>query len=325
MAAHGRRVGIAVLAAMMLLTACSSGGDDHAGSQKARSSSRAARPSSPAPTGAPVHVSLLEGDGSTYGVGMPLIAYFNRKVTDTAAFEKAVTVTVNGRTVDGAWHWSDSGRDDQAMQAHYRLRQYWPAHAAIEMKLPVKGLPAGKGLIYDDSLTLSLKTGPANVSSVDCRAEKMTVTSDGKTLRTMPTSCGKATTPTYTGIKVVMQKGENMPGSSRMRPDGAVRMKSNNPADPYDEIVPWSARVTNSGEYVHSASWNGGNIGRRSTSNGCTNLNVGDAKWFYKFAVVGDVVTYKNTGGKVMPSWDGYGDWNLSWSDWQNGDSIQAG
>ncbi len=325
-AARARLVGMTALAATMLLTACSaSGGDDHAGPQKARGGKPSASPSSPAPTGAPVHVSLLEGDGSTYGVGMPLIAYFNRKVTDTSAFEKATKVTVNGKAANGAWHFAAAGRNDQAVQAHYRLEKYWPAHASIELKLPVKGLSAGKGLIFDDSLTLSVKTGPENISAVDCHAEKMVVTSDGRTLRTMPTSCGKAATPTYTGVKVVMQKGENIPGSSKMRPDGAVRMKSDDPKDPYDEIVPWSARVTNSGEYVHSASWNGGNIGRRSTSNGCTNLNVGDAKWFYKFALVGDVVTYKNTGGKVMPSWDGYGDWNLSWSDWPNGASVQAG
>jgi len=136
-------------------------------------------------------------------------------------------------------------------------------------------------------------------------------------VRTLPTSCGKAKTPTYTGTKVVMQKGENVPGSSRLRPNGTVRFIGSDPADPYDLLVPWSVRLTNSGEYVHSASWNGGNIGIRSTSNGCTNLTVTDAEWFYRFSAIGDVVTYTNTGGKPMPSWDGLGDWNLAWSTWQ--------
>jgi hypothetical protein len=49
------------------------------------------------------------------------------------------------------------------------------------------------------------------MSTVDCRAEKLTATSDGKLIRTLPTSCGKAATPTYTGTKVVMQKGEDIP------------------------------------------------------------------------------------------------------------------
>ena len=78
-------------------------------------------------------------------------------------------------------------------------------------------------------------------------------------------------------------------------------------------------RVTNSGEFIHSASWNGGNIGVRSTSHGCTNLTVADAEKYYNFARIGDVTTYANTGGATMPSWDGYGDWNLSWATWQGG------
>lgn len=48
----------------------------------------------------------------------------------------------------------------------------------------------------------------------------------------------------------------------------AVRMVSNHPGDRYALLVPWSVRVTNSGKYMHSASWNTGNIGSRNTSHG---------------------------------------------------------
>jgi lipoprotein-anchoring transpeptidase ErfK/SrfK len=322
------RVLTATLAIVLLLSACSSvtSGTPVAGaggSTGASSSPTSGTSSAPTPT-KPVHVSLLEGDGGVYGVGMPIIAYFDRKVTDATAFDKAVTVTVNGAPADGAWYWQTSGITGKVLEAHYRLREYWPAHAQIAVDLPVKGLSAGKGLAYDDSLTLSISTGTANVSSVDCGTEQMTVTSDGKTVRTMPVSCGKAKTPTYTGVKVVMQKGESLPGTSKLRPQGTVNMVSNNPADPYNLMVPWSVRLTNSGEYAHAASWNGGNIGSRSTSNGCTNLNVSDAKWFYMFSKIGDVLTYANTGGKKMPSWDGYGDWNLPWGAWQTGGAVSA-
>ena len=152
----------------------------------------------------------------------------------------------------------------------------------------------------------------------------MTVTADGKAVRTMPTSCGAADTPTYSGTKLVMQKGENLPGSAKLRKDGTVRMRSNEPGNTYDLLVPWSVRLTNSGEYAHAASWNGGNIGQRSTSHGCTNLNEADAKWYYEFSRIGDVLIYSNTGGPRMPSWDGYGDWNLSWSTWQAGGAVSA-
>ncbi len=272
-----------------------------------------------------MHVSLLEHDGGTYGVGMPIVAYVNRKVTDATAFDKATAVTVNGQPARGAWYWQRSARPGQVLEAHYRLQRYWPAHARIFMRLPIRGLSAGRGLAYNDNLTLSIAAGPANISTVNCRTERMTVTSDGKTVHTMPTSCGKADTPTYAGTKIVMQKGEDKPGTNKLRRNGAVRMVSNDPADPYDLIVPWSVRLTNSGEFVHAASWNGGNIGRRSTSHGCTNLNVNAAKWFYQFSRIGDVVTYTDTRGKTTPVWDGFGDWNITpWSTWRAGGLLPS-
>lgn len=322
----------AVSVAVVLATSCSSSavrGRGATGSALSMTSGSASVSASPSPSATPdarpVHVSLLQGDGGEYGVGMPIIAYVNRAVTDAEAFDKATQVTVNGKVATGAWYWQKSGRPGQTLEAHYRLKDYWPPNAQIRLKLPVKGRPAGPGLAYDDSLTLSIRTGDAHLSSVDCAAERMSVTSNGTTVRTMPVSCGKATTPTYTGTKLVMQRGEQVPGSDKLRADGTVRMVSTNPADPYDLLVPWSLRLTNSGEYAHAASWNGGNIGIRSTSNGCTNLNVNDAKWFYQFSQIGDVLTYVNSGGTRMPSWDGYGDWNLPWTLWQAGGVVAAG
>jgi lipoprotein-anchoring transpeptidase ErfK/SrfK len=331
-----RRVATAMLALAFALTACSSGTQGHGVSTDPTAPPTSPRPTtstdtppatgstgpSPATQGEPVHVSLLEGDGGVYGIGMPIIAYVDRKITDAAAFEKAAAVTVNGKPVDGAWYWQRSGRKGQVYEAHYRTRTYWPANAKILLNLPVKGLSAGRGLAYDDSLTLSISTGAAHVSTVDCRAERMRVTSGGRLVRTLPTSCGAANTPTYTGTKIVMQKGENVPGSGKFRQQGAVRMVSNEPGNAYDLLVPWSLRLTNSGEYAHAASWNGGNIGVRSTSHGCTNLNVAAAEWFYTFSRVGDVLTYANTGGPRMPTWDGYGDWNLPWTVWQAGGIV---
>jgi len=34
------------------------------------------------------------------------------------------------------------------------------------------------------------------------------------------------------------------------------------------------------------------------------------------------VAEYTNTGGSTMPSWDGYGDWNLPWTTWQAGGEV---
>jgi lipoprotein-anchoring transpeptidase ErfK/SrfK len=159
---------------------------------------------------------------------------------------------------------------------------------------------------------------------VDCEAERMTVTSDGAQAHApMPTSCGAAATATFLGTKVVMQKREDTPGTDTLRPQGAVQMIGTG-SDRYNLIVPWSVRITQSGEYVHAASWNGGNIGQRSTSNGCPNLDPADAEWFYNFALVGDVLTYANTGGSTMPAWDGFGDWNVPQSVWAGGGVVPS-
>lgn len=270
-------------------------------------------------SGAPVHASLLQADGGVYGVGMPIIVRFDKRVTDKTAFERAAAVTVNAKPVSGAWYWQRSSADGKAVEAHFRQQAYWAANSRVQVNLPIKNLSAGKGLRYDNDLTLDMTTGPRQITRVDCATKKVTVTRDDKVVRTMPTSCGKAKTPTYNGVKVVMQKGEAKPGSSQLRPNGAVRMTSNDPGNTYDLIVPWSVRLTMSGEYTHAASWNGGNIGRRSTSNGCTNLNEADAKWLYDFSRLGDVMVYTNTGGGRTPSWDGYGDWNVDWATYSDG------
>ncbi len=316
-----------VAGSALVLSACSSSGGggskttppgtvtrtvDPSSSGAGNSSAAPSTSSAPAIPTKPVHVSLFQGDGQTYGIGMPIIAQFSRKVTDAHAFDKAVTVKINGSPVQGAWFWvnSDSG---YAMEAHYRPQHYWPAHSKIEMNMPLKGVSAGKGLSFDDSLTLSLKIGAAHISTVDGSSEQMRVTSDGKTLKQFGVSLGKANTPTYEGTKVVMEK---------KNPQHMVSAPGE--ANPYSVNVPFSVRVTNSGEFVHAAAWNTGNIGSRSTSHGCTNLTVADAEWFYKFSVIGDVVMYSNTGTtKAMPSWDGLGDWNVTWADWTAGNLLK--
>jgi lipoprotein-anchoring transpeptidase ErfK/SrfK len=256
------------------------------------------------PTGAPVHVRLYQGDGSTWGVGMPIIAYISKNITDARPFATATKVTVDGSPAQGSWFFQKSAiYADYPMEAHWRPQQYWPAHAQIRMELPVQGLSGGTGWVFDNSLTLDMATGPANVARIDGKSLRMVVTSDGKQVYSFPVSLGKAATPTFNGVKIVMEKHD------------VQEMRG---AD-YDLKVPWSVRITLSGEFIHSASWNGGNIGTRSTSHGCTNLREADAKNYFNFAQIGDVAEYTNTGGPTMPSWDGYGDWNLPWSTWSSG------
>jgi lipoprotein-anchoring transpeptidase ErfK/SrfK len=299
--------------ALILATACSgssSGAAWHAGRTASTGPSPGTSASPSAVSGKPVHIRVLQGDGSTWGVGMPIIAYLSAKITDARAFAAATTVTINGTPTPGAWYFEKSAiHSGYPLEAHYRTPGYWPAHAKVHLDLSTKGRSAGTGLVFDNSLTLDIATGAANISRIDGHTERMTVTSDGKQVFSFPVSLGKASTPTFSGVKVVMEK------------DRVQRMTGPG----YDLQVPWSVRITNSGEFVHAASWNGGNIGQRSTSHGCTNLTAADAKRFYSFAQIGDVAVYTHTGGPTMPSWDGYGDWNVPWRTWQAGGLLRTG
>ena len=270
--------------------------------------------------GRPVTVSSYLGDGALVGVGMPIVLAFDPAPTDAAAFVAAAKVTVDGKPVDGAWWW-EKPYADQPVQAHFRMRDYWPANSTVRVDLPIGGLSAGKGLVYRGQLTsLTFKTGDKHVVRINGATEKAVVEVNDKHHRTMKASLGKSATPTYTGTKLVMQKGEYVPVTTQLRPSGAVRMQ--NTAHTYDLMVDWSVRITSSGEYLHAAPWNS-EIGRVSTSDGCTNLSVADAKWFYGFARIGDVVIHENTGGSTVPSWDGYADWNVPWSTWQRGGLLR--
>jgi lipoprotein-anchoring transpeptidase ErfK/SrfK len=324
------QVAALVATAAIVLAACSSGSGS---STKTSSDSTKSGASTTATTTAPtttapkstvpagptktVHVSAALGDGAVVGVGMPIVLKFTPAPTNSTAFTKAVKVTVNGLPANGAWYW-EKPYADSPIEAHFRPKAYWPAHATIKADIPIGGLSAGKGLVYDNKLTsVTFATGAAHVSTVDGDPSdlKMTVTSDGKVVRTFPVSLGQAQYPTFNGTKVVMQKGEDVPGTDTLRPNGTVMM--NGPGYSNDPVQ-WSVRLTASGEYVHAAPWNG-QIGARSTSHGCTNTHVADGQWFYNFSVVGDVVTYSGTGGPRMPSWDGYGDWNIPWAMWAQG------
>ena len=306
------------LPAIVILSACTPASRPQAPTPTGPSGSAVAPPSG-SPTGTtaasasvlpkqpaakPVHVSLLESDGGRYGVGMPIIAWFNRAPTDGTAFAKATTVTVNGSRVQGAWFFEKTSHAGSALEGHFRTRTYWPAYASIQLNLPVKGLSAGPGLAFNDSLTLSIVTGAAHISTVDAHTLRMTVRSDGKVYGVFPVSLGARKTPTLRGTKVI-----DIP----MRGPGY-----------YDAHVKRTQRLTYGGEYLHAAPWNVKNLGVRSTSNGCTNLSPAVAQKLYGLFGIGDVVLYPNASGPAMRLGSGYGDWNVDWSTWLTGGALRT-
>lgn len=256
-----------------------------------------------------VHIKLLNSDGATYGVGMPVIAFLSKKITSGKALSAATTATVNGRPLAGAWYFETSTYSKgYPLEAHWRPKEYWPAHAKVHVAIAAKGLPAGPDLAFDDALTLDFATGARTIAEVNDSTHRMSVDTDGKLVGDFPVSLGSARTPTSSGIKVIMDKGRSIcmsgPGYSECG-------------------VKYTQRLTYSGEYLHSAPWNVANIKKGiDSSNGCTNLLPDEAKRLYGILEIGDVVEYPNAPGPAMHVSDGYGDWNVSWDVWRRGGAV---
>lgn len=252
----------------------------------------------------------------TYGVGQPLVAELNRKVRshrERALVESNLQVTAEP-TVSGSWHWAD----DRTL--HYRPRDYWPTHADITVRSTLDGVHIRDGLRGGATKPLQLRTGDRVEAIADVSGHAMTVLRNGKELRTIPITTGKAGFRTRGGKKVILSREEfvRMRSSSVGIPAGS--------SDSYDLPVQWATRLTLSGEYVHGAPWSVGSQGNDNVSHGCTGLSTEHARWFFNLVKPGDIVEHVNALGEDMaPFGNGYGDWNLSWDEWRAGSALQAG
>jgi lipoprotein-anchoring transpeptidase ErfK/SrfK len=270
-----------------------------AGPSTVATSPTAARTSLASPS---VAIRMAATDGETYGVGMPVVAYFAKRFGNAQPFAAATSVTVDGKPVQAAWYFELSGAKGYPIAGHLRMRDYWPAHADVHVAIAANAITR--------AVSLDFHTGARTVAIVSDAKHELSVTSDGKTLGSFPVSLGTAATPTEHGIKVIMAKRPSIclsgPGFAGCG-------------------IKYAQQLTNSGEYLIAAPWNPGVKGRWDSSNGCTNLTTGDARFLYEALRVGDVVQYLDTNGPAMQAGGGFGDWNVPWSVWLKGGLIPTG
>jgi lipoprotein-anchoring transpeptidase ErfK/SrfK len=144
----------------------------------------------------------------------------------------------------------------------------------------------------------------------------MVVYINGKKVKNVGISAGKGGVRKYTttsGIHLTMEKSNPVtmtsPGISPGQPGY------------YKEVVNYAVRISNSGEYVHSAPWSVGSQGNTNVSHGCINASPTFASWFYSLAQYGDVVDI--TGTNRALEWNnGYGFWQKPWKQWVKGSAF---
>ena len=248
-------------------------------------------------------------NGETVGVGMPVIVNFDVAVKDKAAFEKHMHVTATPAQ-GGSWYWVSDH------EAHWRPKTYWKAGSEVSVKVDVNSVAAGNGVYGQEDRDLHFHVGDAHIYKVDTRTDEMKVFSNGRLLRTIPVTTGKPGFTTRSGVKVIIEKFP----VKRMRSE-TIGIGRNSP-DYYDlDDVQWAMRLTYSGEFLHAAPWSVADQGRDNVSHGCTGMSTANADWLYHMTRRGDVVVTTGTD-RQMEFGNGYGDWNMSWSDYRQGSAL---
>ncbi|WP_395110184.1 Ig-like domain-containing protein [Actinomadura sp. SCN-SB] len=242
------------------------------------------------------------------GVGMPIILAFTRPVYNQAEVEKALEVKAS-KTVEGAWRWTSR------QEIVYRPRRYWTPGEQVTVKAHLSGVRGAKDTYGDRDLNLRFTVGDEVISTVDTKAYTMTVKRNGKATRKVPISAGRATKRAYTttnGVHLTMSKEYKVVADS-----ATVGIPKGDP-EYYKLDLYWAIRISNSGEYVHSAPWSVADQGKRNVSHGCVNASPQNAEWFYKQTQRGDVVVVTGTDREL--EWNnGWGFWQMPWEQWRKG------
>jgi lipoprotein-anchoring transpeptidase ErfK/SrfK len=251
-------------------------------------------------------LSMNPMDGSTVGVGQPLAFYFDTDITNKAAAEKAIQISSSPH-VAGAFYWfSDS-------EVHWRPQNYWPAGTKVSVNASIYGKDFGNGVFGSDDRKVNLTIGKAVVAYADGGTHQMTVNVNGKMVRRIPISMGKTGHETPYGTYVVMSEHTNYTMDS-----STYGVPADAPGG-YRTLIAVATRISNSGVFYHSAPWSVGDQGSRNVSHGCLNMSTENAAWLQSISNRGDVIIVKNSGGPKLESWDGLGDWQIPWKQWQKG------
>ncbi|MEV5694391.1 L,D-transpeptidase [Micromonospora globbae] len=254
-----------------------------------------------------IRVSSFLGDGQTVGVGMPLIVKFSRAVPEDYRDDVQRRMTVTSVPAqEGIWHWISP------TEIHYRPKQFWKAGSKVKYRVQAGGLPMGDGWYGRADLTVDINIGPALIMTVDNKTKRMTVTRNGKVVKTIPVSLGKKSTPSSSGTMVVIEK---------LRKTVFDTFEELGPEEGYRTKIDYAQRLTWGGEFIHAAPWSEGQQGSVNVSHGCVNVSMANGAWLFSNTRIGDPITVKGTERKLQNG-NGWTDWNMSWEEYVKGSAL---
>ena len=241
---------------------------------------------------------IFEGYRQQYGVGMPIILNFSSPIKNRAAVERALSITTS-KPVVGAWFW------DNSQTLVFRPRNYWPAHTFVRFVGRLDGVEGAPGVYGYHTLTQQFSIGRSLIVVASTANHYLKLYRNGKLYSRWPISTGRPGDNTPNGTYLTIEK------------HNPVLMKGPG----YAIEVPWSVRITWSGDYLHAAPWSVAVQGVTNVSHGCINMHPAAAEVYYKMAVPGDPVTV--TGSPRGGTWDnGWTEWFLNWSQILKGSAL---
>jgi lipoprotein-anchoring transpeptidase ErfK/SrfK len=242
-------------------------------------------------------------DHGTYGVGMPLIFYFDEPVTHRRAVERSLAIRTS-RPVVGSWYWDDTC-GIVPLCLYFRPRHYWHPHTRVHFTAHVNGVQSAPGVFGDSDLSGTIIIGRSLKVFASTAKHYMNVYRDGKRYAHWPISTGRPGDDTPNGRYLSIEKAN---------PERMV-------GDDYDIEVPYSVRITWSGVYLHAASWSVGSQGSTNVSHGCINMAPEDAAIYYEMSIPGDPVVV--TGSSRAGTFDnGWTMWFKTWREWRQSSAL---
>ncbi|MFJ2029230.1 Ig-like domain-containing protein [Streptosporangium sp. NPDC087985] len=248
--------------------------------------------------------------GLTVGVGMPIMITFDQPITDRVSVERNLVVQ-SSKPVFGAWHWFDD------KTVHFRPRQFWPAHTNVRVEARLAGVRGAAGLYGKRNQSINFKVGRSQITTGSTNSHYLVVKREGRKIREMPMSAGQGGVWKYyttSGVHLAMSRESSTVMTSPGIGPGQ--------AGYYQMTVYNTVRISNSGEYIHSAPWSVGSQGYSNVSHGCVNISPENARWFIDNTLIGDPIIITGSPRELEPT-NGWGHWQEKWKQWLQWSSVK--